>query len=277
MPEICDFIKMSDGAMIYYEDTKIGQPLILVPGYMATTKFFRKNVQELSKEYRVIVIDPRGQGLSSKHPEGHTLKRVATDIKEIIDYLDLKDVILMGWSMSGSVVTMYSDLFKDYRLKAIGFIDTPLFPFSSEDWNKNGCKGFNTSAYMESYGLLYYDREKSDENFANKLFLTPATDEDKHWIKEEIRKTFPFEILPYHYEYMMTDCLSMVKNISVPVIIYAADSKIYGLEMSKEIKKRVTSYCEYHEFYEGGHIFFYVEDKKFNEITLRFLENLKKL
>jgi pimeloyl-ACP methyl ester carboxylesterase len=55
------------------------------------------------------------------------------------------------------------------------------------------------------------------------------------------------------------------------VIIYAAHTDFYGLPMSEEIKKRVRTACEYHVFEEGGHILFYVEDEKFNRVTIAFL------
>ena len=45
-----DFFQTSDGAMIYYEDRGRGIPLMLVPGFMCTTKFYERNAAELSKK-----------------------------------------------------------------------------------------------------------------------------------------------------------------------------------------------------------------------------------
>ena len=55
-------------------------PIVMVPGFLCTTKFFEKNAEVLSKEFRVITMDPRGQGNSSKTCQGNTIRRNAQDI-----------------------------------------------------------------------------------------------------------------------------------------------------------------------------------------------------
>ena len=77
-----NFFTASDGAHIYFEDVGQGLPILMVPGFLCTTKFFEKNALALSDEFRVVTMDPRGQGYSSKTCGGNTLKRHAQDIRE---------------------------------------------------------------------------------------------------------------------------------------------------------------------------------------------------
>ena len=84
-----NFFTTSDGIHIYFEDRGSGLPIVMVPGFLCTTKFFEKNAEVLSKEFRVITMDPRGQGNSSKTCQGNTIRRNAQDIKELIDHLGL--------------------------------------------------------------------------------------------------------------------------------------------------------------------------------------------
>ena len=81
-----DYFRTSDDAILYYEDhcPDKGKPIVLVPGFCCTTRFFENNIGELSKEHRVITFDPRGQGCSSKGLHGHTIKRNCEDIKELL-------------------------------------------------------------------------------------------------------------------------------------------------------------------------------------------------
>lgn len=49
-----NFFTTSDGTHIYFEDRGQGTALIMVPGFLYTTKFFEKNAEVLSKDFRVI-------------------------------------------------------------------------------------------------------------------------------------------------------------------------------------------------------------------------------
>jgi pimeloyl-ACP methyl ester carboxylesterase len=92
-----NYFRTSDDAILYFEDhcPDKGKPIVLVPGFCCTTRFFENNIGELSKEHRVITFDPRGQGCSSKGLHGHTIRRNCEDIKELLDYLDVK---MLLWS-----------------------------------------------------------------------------------------------------------------------------------------------------------------------------------
>lgn len=63
-----NYFRTSDNAILYFEDhsPEKGSPIVLVPGFCCTTRFFENNLEALSKEHRVITFDPRGQGSSSK-------------------------------------------------------------------------------------------------------------------------------------------------------------------------------------------------------------------
>jgi len=47
------FFETQDGAKIYYEDHGKGDVILLVHGWMCSSKFWKANVPELAKEFRV--------------------------------------------------------------------------------------------------------------------------------------------------------------------------------------------------------------------------------
>ena len=55
-------ITTNDGAQLYYEDSGVGPPLILIPGLSCTHHFFQKNTAALAQSCRVIATDMRGHG-----------------------------------------------------------------------------------------------------------------------------------------------------------------------------------------------------------------------
>lgn len=88
-----------NGANVYYEERGEGQPIVLLHGVWAGLRFFQPQREGLSEEYRVIALDFRGHGRSSKTEMGHTLPQYARDLRVFIQKLELEEVILAGWSM----------------------------------------------------------------------------------------------------------------------------------------------------------------------------------
>ena len=77
-----------------------------------------------------VTLDLRGHGNSSKGLHGITIKQFACDVYDLINYLDLKDAVVMGWSMGGPIVLSYFDQFGQEQIKGLGLIDMTPFPFS---------------------------------------------------------------------------------------------------------------------------------------------------
>ncbi len=74
--------KTNDNVEIYYEVRGEGRPLFLLPGWTCTTKFWQKNVEELSKVCKVIAMDMRGHGQSEKVMHSHRISRYAMDVEK---------------------------------------------------------------------------------------------------------------------------------------------------------------------------------------------------
>ena len=146
-----NFFTTSDGIHIYFEDRGSGLPIVMVPGFLCTTKFFEKNAEVLSKEFRVITMDPRGQGNSSKTCQGNTIRRNAQDIKELIDHLGLEHVVLLGWSLASSIVVSYAAEFEQYKLNGLVTMDGSLYPFSDADWNHHRGRDYNLQNWFDTY------------------------------------------------------------------------------------------------------------------------------
>ena len=167
------FLKTSDNKNIYFEVYGEGAPIVIIPGFLCTSKFFQRNVPELSKHYRVIILDLRGFGYSTKCEEGMNLSRMAEDVKELIDYLGLDDVTLLGWSMGGNIAMMYYQMFGSYRLAKIGILDSTLFPYGEEKHNAHNLAGYNLEKFSEQMKNAYSDYKVYCENFAVSLFKNP--------------------------------------------------------------------------------------------------------
>lgn len=271
---VSGYLTTSDKAYIYYEDCGEGDTtVLLVPGHMCTTKFFAKNVKALSEKYRVVTFDSRGFGNSSKPLHGNNIERHADDIRELIDYLDLKNVVLVGWSLSGSVVVTYTHKYKAYRMKALGILDGCLFPFSPEPWNGYNSRNYNMDDWNQKYRLWYTDPSRYIENFVDRV-REGLTDEEIQMVRDEIQKTPPWIGFALHSDWCHNDCTKMLPTVSVPVIIFSGESKGHHATMGEYYQTRITQYCEHHVFTKGGHMLFFIEYERFNRILDEFVKKI---
>ena len=117
------YVEANDGVHLYYEVYGHGRPIILIHGGGLSMVWWNKQLQSLSKDYRVFALDTRGNGKSGKTPWGHRTARYAMDIRQVLESLELFDVTLVGWSIGARTVLSYIELFRDYRLRGVVLVD----------------------------------------------------------------------------------------------------------------------------------------------------------
>lgn len=99
---------MKDGTQIYYKDWGTGQPLVFCHGWPLSADSWEAQMMFLaSKGYRCIAHDRRGHGRSSQPWNGNDMDTYADDLSELIETLDLKNIVLIGFSAGGGEVARY--------------------------------------------------------------------------------------------------------------------------------------------------------------------------
>lgn len=95
------YINLND-AKIYYEEYGNGEPLIILEGNNGIISDFYNQIQFLSKQFRVIAIDTRGQGKSLDYSKSnYGYEKFSDDLLQIIKELKLQKVDIVGWSDGG--------------------------------------------------------------------------------------------------------------------------------------------------------------------------------
>jgi pimeloyl-ACP methyl ester carboxylesterase len=121
-----EYIKISDDLTLHYEQAGRGSTTILfIPGWTMSTEVFERQLDYFrsSNRYRAIVYDPRGQGLSSKTMDGHTYQQHGRDLAALIDKLELRSIVLAGWSNGVFEMMAFVRQFGISKLKALVLID----------------------------------------------------------------------------------------------------------------------------------------------------------
>jgi non-heme chloroperoxidase len=102
------FITTPDGVELFYKDWGSGQPIVLSHGWPLNSDSWEAQQLYLADSgLRTIAHDRRGHGRSSQVWDGNDMDHYADDLAALIEHLDLRDVILVGFSTGGGEVTRY--------------------------------------------------------------------------------------------------------------------------------------------------------------------------
>jgi len=101
-------ITTKDGTRINYKDWGTGQPVVFSHGWPLSADSWEAQMFFLaSNGYRCIAPDRRGHGRSSQSWNGNDMDTFADDLSELLERLDLREAVLIGFSMGGGVVARY--------------------------------------------------------------------------------------------------------------------------------------------------------------------------
>ena len=163
---------------LYYEDQGAGQPVVLIHGYPLNGHSWERQTRDLlAAGYRVITYDRRGFGQSSKVSTGYDYDTFAADLNTLLETLDLRDVVLVGFSMGTGELARYVATYGTERVAKLAFLAS-LEPFLVQrDDNPDGVpqKVFDdiaTAARTDRYAWFtqfYRDFYNLDETLGSRI------------------------------------------------------------------------------------------------------------
>ena len=159
-----------DGANINYQISGNGDTtLLFVHGAYIDQTYWKDQVNYFSPHFKVVTIDLPGHGLSGKTRQKWSIQGFAGDIITVIKELNLKNVILIGHSMSGDINLIAAT---SYPEPIIGFIGIDNFKHAVYQSSPEDLKQVDTMLIH-----LKQDFAKSNEQFARMYLLTSKTPE----------------------------------------------------------------------------------------------------
>ncbi len=273
------WITTGDSVKLHYLEAGSGPPLLMVPGWSQAAEEFKHQLRDLSGRYRVIAVDMRGHGRSERPDFGYRISRLAADLKDVIDRLDLQDVNLLGHSSGCSVIWCYWDLFGPERLARLLLIDQMPAVLKNPAWGEqeiidSGCVLDAESLFSMINTLRGPDGISLSRQFIDDLLTDKAPQELKDWIVA-CNLQLPRE----HAATMLLsqatqDWRDTIPRITLPTLVVSGRASFVPWRSCQWIHQQIKgSRFEIFEEEEGGQHFMFIENyKKFNEIVADFIE-----
>lgn len=262
-------IEVAPGIELHYWDVGSGTPLVLVPGWTFTADVFVHQINEFSKDHRVIAIDPRSQGRSSKTATGNDYATHAADLKVLIEALDLTNMVLVGWSAGMAETLGYIRLAGLERVKAHVEIDMPPKPLSIDqgsDWVEGtladvseGIMAMTPRASLREVIRWYTE---------NVMVQRKLGAEELDWIVAQSETTPQWAAIALYCYLMFTDYRPELTRLDGerPSLFVIAE---HWAETARPYIEK--NWPNAHVEVLGGHMMFWEHPEKFNAILRDFL------
>lgn len=259
----------SDGVELHYLEDGSGATIVFVPGWKMPAEIWEPQLRHFASTHHVIALDPRGQGRSEKTTEGHYLSRRGLDIGELIEHLDAKPAVVVGWSFGMLELLTYAQEFGTNALRAavlvdfyIGLDEEPGQPHPFE-------------AMWRDYltGLQMNRADWTSEWVREALFQSDQPDEYFNDITRAILRTptnTAVTILSNHLVIEQRDWRPFVDELNLPVLYAVAEPFAEQAENAKARRPDLRV-----EVFEGaGHALFVNQAERFNRVLGEFLETV---
>lgn len=263
----------SDNTNIYYEIKGHGDPIVFIHGFTENHNSFRIQQKVLSKRYKVISYDLRGHGKSDRVEYGLSLERFALDLRELIDYLQLEKIVLVGWSMGTAIIFEYVKLFGIEKLSKICIIDKSPKVINDSTWKL----GLYHGRYTMDDGLRDLDLIKSDwMKFANNFIslMAPYFTEKQIKIAMEKMKDNSPNVMYHMWKSMIEkDYRDILEKITIPsLIVFGEKSTFYSAEVGEYLLNNIK-YSNLEIFQDCTHLLVLENPIKFNRVLEAFINN----
>jgi pimeloyl-ACP methyl ester carboxylesterase len=211
---------------LYYENFGHGQPIILIHGWPLSGKSWEAQVPVLLElGYRVISYDRRGFGKSSPTADCYDYDGLTADLHELITELELKNVILFGFSMGGGEVVRYLTNYGSENIDKVALISSIIPIVKQKEDNPNGVPQDDLNEIMEN---LKKNRvtflETFHKNFYNYGLLSQTVSQaqlDYDWSIASCAS--PIATIKCAESWANTDFRPELSNVNVKTLIVHGD------------------------------------------------------
>lgn len=237
-------ITTKDGMNMYYKDWGTGQPIVFNHGWPLTADAFEDQMFHMaSNGYRCVAVDRRGHGRSDQTWHGNDMDTYADDLAELINYLDLKDAILVGHSTGGGVVARYIGRHGTERVAKAVLISAVPPLLLKTDANPDGIP---IEVFDGMRSSIQADRAQFWKEFAKTFFGTnrpgAAVSEgilDSFWLQSTMTG-FPGSSLGIK-AFSETDFNEDLKKFDVPTLImHGDDDQIVPIGITALISAKIV-------------------------------------
>lgn len=273
------FIPIDSYNIHYIEKGNADKVILLLHGFALSCEIWKKNIEELSKNYRVIAPDILGFGKSDIPKENLTIEFLPEFLYKFMEKLNINSAYFVGHSMGGLISLWIAQKYPHCVEKLIlvgsaGFkVNIPFhfrlfsLPIFGETMVKPNKKGLKNSLKFNVYNPKVITEELVD----NLYEASSRPLQGKYYLRT-CRNAIAF----YGFKFKIIRSIQRgIKNLKIPVlIIWGREDKTIDVTHAYYAQKKISN-AQLQILEECRHLPQLEYPEKFNQLINQFLNNTK--
>lgn len=252
---------------IFYEISGDGPLLTICGGLGDSLRNWNLLIRKLEKQFRILFVENRGAGQSSRPTEPYTMVDMAADVKAVFEQEGITQTLFLGFSMGGRIAQQFTLDYPDCveKLVLISTSATWHYRFPPKPHVRETLNQFQGTDedFMKIYEILYapaYRHRFSPEAFAKFRKGDP----------------YPQTVLDFQLQLQAIesfDARERLSEIQVPTLIQAGEQDALTPVQNAQWLHSLLPNSKICTYPEAGHIVQIEAQKEFLEDLTGFLLN----
>ena len=202
---------------INYVDYGKGQPVILIHGWPLSLQSWEYQIPVIVENgFRCIAYDRKGFGKSCATWDNYDYDALADDLNALIEELDLKDVVLIGFSMGGGEVVRYLSKYGSDNVSKIVLVSSIIPLVKQKEDNPDGVPQKDLDGILEQ---LKTSRLEFLTGFHKDFYTKDISQEQLDFDFSVSSHANPNATIKAAQAWMDTDFREETKKVEVPTLI----------------------------------------------------------
>jgi 2-hydroxymuconate-semialdehyde hydrolase len=272
--------KFAKGKIITIDNKKMhylvkgqGKPVILIHGFLYSTVMWKKNIDDLSKKFKVYAIDLWGWGYSERLKEdSYSFDLYSKQVIRFMNELKIRKASLVGQSMGGGI-SVYTAAHYPERIDKLILIDPAVIPYAASLTSRiytlpfvgeflNALPG-DSLMKNNIKDIWFYDKSKVTDEYAAEVIFPFNIKGSSAGAMYILRKVLEPPLVEAEAQ--------ILSRLNIPIlIIHGREDRAVPLERSQTLNK-MWSTSKLVIFEKAGHSPHEEYPDKFNRLALDFL------
>lgn len=269
------FIKLTDGEQLFFRDQGQGPAIILIHGWPLNADMWEYQVPTLIENgFRVISYDRRGFGRSSQPITGYNYDTFASDLKELINQLEIQSCALVGFSMGGGEIARYLRAYGTNKISHAILVSS-VTPFLFK--TSNNPTGVDGEAFEDMIEGLQKDRPHFLKGFAKDfygagLFNTTVSEDIIQWSLNLAMMASPIATIECVRAFSKTDFRHDMHAFKLPtLIIHGTSDKTVPIAPTADVAAKMIPNAKLIRYDGAPHGVFFTHQKQLCEDLMSFI------
>ncbi|MFJ2829024.1 alpha/beta fold hydrolase [Streptomyces sp. NPDC087263] len=219
------YVSTRDGTRLHYTDWGDGQPVVLLGTAMMDSRMWEFQAPFLAENgLRCVTYDRRGCGRSDAPWNGYDYDTLAADLADLLDHLDLRDTVLVGYAVGGGEAVRYLSRHGAERVAKLALVaSTTPFMLRTPD----NPDGLDLDLFEQMAAAIRQDRAKWLSGLAVPFFggggadpdALPVSPELARWLVSTCLDASPRAGVEIYRTLFTTDQRAETAKVEVPTLV----------------------------------------------------------